>query len=247
MGIITMGLIEDEDEEPEDHFTPFRFVSSQAVAPILHVSSEARRVGLKHYKRWFTVEYDFRSFAFSTPPHIYYNNVADRVCFHGYYIEGSNKEIWACIRGYEAKRLAINVNNIDQGGNIADGTRGIELVCDIFGWYHEGMDEIAIFSSSLQINKGEGFHFVEVDSANMAREEREKLIRAKTKMEIHMGDLERSRKSYLASRRRKLIERCKEEGKSVPEDTPSPEELIAWKHPVIKFVSLVRDPAPSDL
>jgi hypothetical protein len=133
MGIITMGLIEDEDEEPEDHFTPFRFVSSQAVAPILHVSSEARRVGLKHYKPWFTVDYDFRSFAFSTPPHVYYNNVSDRICFHGHYIEGSDKEIWACIRGYEAKRLAINVNNIGRE-NIADGTRGVEMVCDLPGW-----------------------------------------------------------------------------------------------------------------
>ena len=138
MGIINMA--------GEETFTPFRFTSPQAGPAMLHTSKEARDIGLKHYQALFSVEYEFRSFGFHANE-IYFNSWADRVCFCGPYINGSSKEINACIQGYDIRRLAINVVDMYEGENFADGERTVDLMCEFNGWFWPGMEEILLYSS----------------------------------------------------------------------------------------------------
>lgn len=190
---------------------------------------------MKHYRAAFDTEYDFGSFAFSTPDQIYYNDVSDRVCFQGPYIEESDSQICACIGGYMTRRLAINVWRWAEQENYADGEKVVDLICETDDWYHDGMN-IALYYCSEKIDKGDRYHFVDFDTAKMSKEG-SILAGAKEELEKQIHTWEIWRNVLDASHRSKLLEKAKQEGKAAPEV----DDVMKLRGSIIRLVSLVRD------
>ncbi|KAE9380647.1 hypothetical protein N431DRAFT_449406 [Stipitochalara longipes BDJ] len=235
MGIITMGVR--EEDELYDHFTPFRFVSPQAVSALLHTCRESREVGMKHYKLQFTTEWDCLSFTFSTPPQIYINGSCDRVGFQGTYIEGSDIAIWGCVGRYQIKRLSINIANIIDGENYVDGVRGIDLVGGFMYWYHENMEELQIYYDPVEINIGERFQFVDFELSQMKTTEGEKLLQAKMKLEKDIQIAHKYDKEFYDTCYAETVAQCEKNEEPIPEYEPMTKEPT-----VVKLVSFVRVP-----
>ncbi|KAJ8062949.1 hypothetical protein OCU04_008196 [Sclerotinia nivalis] len=104
---------------------PFRFITTQIVPPILHVSVLSRNIGLKYYKLSFGLSIPTPVGESKIEPRIYRHIHNDCICPMGLFDKNSTTRFWEALREEGAAAIAINICSLSSRakGSEEDGNK----------------------------------------------------------------------------------------------------------------------------